>query len=72
MDYMKGCQPQEVASKSQNNQGNKKSNNRKNNSKKGSKLNNSVRKIKNTVLEKNLNVIKQYLPETPNIITPII
>jgi len=52
-----------------NNLANNKSKNEKNNSKKGSKLNNSVRKIKNTVLEKNLNVIKQYLPETPNLIT---
>ena len=32
------------------------------------KLNNSVRKIKETVLDKNLNFIKLYLPETPNLI----
>lgn len=80
MDYMKGCQPLGLDSTSPNNQENNLSKNEKarvnnldrrnkNNSKKGSKLNNSVSKIKNTVLEKNLNVIKQYLPETPNLIT---
>ena len=37
-------------------------------SNKKSKLNNSVQKIKNTIVDKNLNYIKKYLPETPNII----
>lgn len=63
MDYMMTS-----CAKSHSNNANKKENKYS----KPMKLNNTIQKIKNTVKSRNMDKIKQYLPETPNIVKNLI
>jgi hypothetical protein len=63
MDYMlKGC-PSQIDTKKNNKKNNKKKN--------GKKKNNKVKLLGQNSIDKNLKLIKQYLPETPNIFLEI-
>ena len=70
MDYMTTCSDKKKNLNNQNN--NQHNNNQHNNNRerktKAQKLNNTVGKIKNTIEERSSNKIKNYFPESPNII----